>query len=95
MVREDGSMRLGDLPLGKSAEIVALDERNVNTPLYPGELERRLIEIGLVEGAHVEVLHEGFPGRDPIAVRVSEHTVALRRAEANAVIVMPVCTGAG
>lgn len=88
-------MRLGELPLGARAEIVALDERAVATPLHEGELERRLIEMGLVEGARVEVLHEGFPGRDPIAVRVSEHTVALRRAEANAVIVSPLALGDG
>jgi ferrous iron transport protein A len=43
--------------------------------------------MGLVEGARIEVLHEGFPGRDPIAVRVDDHTVALRRSEANAIIV--------
>ncbi|MBC7280933.1 MAG: FeoA domain-containing protein [Hoeflea sp.] len=51
------------------------------------ELEKRLLEIGLVEGAQVEILHEGFIGRDPIAVRVDSVCVALRRHEANAVIV--------
>lgn len=51
------------------------------------ELEKRLLEIGLVEGAHVEILHEGFIGKDPIAVRVDSMCVALRRREANAVIV--------
>jgi ferrous iron transport protein A len=43
--------------------------------------------MGLVEGARVEVIHEGFPGRDPFAVCVEQHTVALRRAEARAVVV--------
>lgn len=51
------------------------------------ELERRLLEIGLVEGAHVEILHEGFIGRDPIAIRVDSMRVALRRREADAVLV--------
>ena len=51
------------------------------------ELEKRLLEIGLVEGAQVEILHEGFIGRDPIAVRVDSMCVALRRREANAVLV--------
>ena len=95
MNKRNGHMRLGELPRGARAEIVALDERNLDTTLHPGELERRLIEMGLVEGARVEVLHEAFPGRDPIAVRVSEHTVALRRAEANAVIVAPLGAGDG
>lgn len=80
-------IRLGSLSKKARAEIVGLDETGVATPLVAGELERRLIEMGLVEGAVIEVLHEGFPRRDPMAVRVSDHTVALRRAEANAVIV--------
>lgn len=51
------------------------------------ELERRLLEIGFVEGASVEVLHEGMIGRDPIALRVDDMNVALRRREANAILV--------
>ena len=51
------------------------------------ELERRLLELGFVEGAHVEILHEGPLGRDPIAVRVNGTTIALRRREAMAVLV--------
>jgi len=51
------------------------------------ELERRLLELGFVEGAHVEILHEGPLGRDPIAVRVNDTTIALRRREAMAVLV--------
>jgi ferrous iron transport protein A len=51
------------------------------------ELERRLLELGFVEGAKVEVLHEGLVGRDPIAVRVNDATIALRRREAMAILV--------
>lgn len=46
------------------------------------ELERRLLELGLVEGARVELLHEGLLGRDPIAMKVDDMRVALRRHEA-------------
>lgn len=46
------------------------------------ELERRLLELGLVEGARVELLHEGLIGGDPIALRVDDMCVALRRREA-------------
>lgn len=56
--------------------------------LAPDELERRLIELGFVEGASVEILHEGIIGRDPIAVRVDSATVALRRREAMAILVV-------
>lgn len=59
------------------------------TGLSAPELEKRLIEIGFVEGAKVEILHEGAFGRDPIAVRVNGTTVALRRSEAMAIVVMP------
>jgi len=46
------------------------------------ELERRLLELGFVEGARVELLHEGLFGRDPIAIKVDDMRVALRRQEA-------------
>ena len=55
--------------------------------LPTAELERRLIELGFVEGAAVEILHEGIIGRDPIAVRVNNATIALRRREAMAILV--------
>jgi ferrous iron transport protein A len=53
----------------------------------PDELERRLLEMGFVEGALFEVLHEGLFFRDPIAIRVDDMRVALRRREAAAVTV--------
>jgi ferrous iron transport protein A len=46
------------------------------------ELERRLLELGLVEGANIELIHQGLFGRDPIAVKVDDMRVALRRKEA-------------
>lgn len=51
------------------------------------ELERRLLELGFVEGARVEVLHEGLFGRDPIAMKVDDMRVALRRHEAGSLTV--------
>jgi ferrous iron transport protein A len=58
--------------------------------VFDAELERRLLEIGFVEGAEVEILHEGFIGKDPIAVRVDDMSVALRRREANVILIKPV-----
>lgn len=46
------------------------------------ELLRRLLEFGFVEGAEIEVLHEGAIRHDPIAVRVDDMRVALRRRDA-------------
>ena len=53
------------------------------------EIERRLIEMGFVEDAPVEIVHEGLIGRDPIAIKLADRTVALRRREARAVLVRP------
>ena len=50
------------------------------------ELQRRLLEFGFVEGAHVEVIHEGAIGGDPIAVRLDDMRVALRRRDADEVL---------
>jgi len=79
--------RLSGLRKGERAEVIGLDETGMITTLPPGELERRLIEMGVVEGARIEAMHEGFPGRDPIAIRINDHKLALRRAEAHAVLI--------
>jgi len=47
--------------------------------------EQRLLEMGFVEGARVEIRHQGPLGRDPIAVKVNNAMVAVRRAEACAI----------
>jgi ferrous iron transport protein A len=54
--------------------------------LSRSELERRLLEMGFVEGARVRVLHQGLIGRDPIAVQLDDMRVALRRSEARDII---------
>ncbi|MCA3699317.1 MAG: FeoA domain-containing protein, partial [Brevundimonas sp.] len=46
------------------------------------ELERRLLELGLVEGARVALIHNGLFGGDPMALKVDDMRVALRRREA-------------
>jgi ferrous iron transport protein A len=78
---------LGSAKCGFSGMIQYLAPDQVNSALSPVELESRLIELGFVEGARVEVLHEGIVGRDPIAVRIENVTIAMRRREAMAVIV--------
>ena len=65
---------------------VIIDVRAESHPRDHGvdvdELQRRLLEFGFVEGAQVEVLHEGAIRRDPIAVRLDDMRVALRRRDA-------------
>ena len=78
---------LGHARQGFCGHIQTIDVGQARSDLPAAELESRLIELGFIEGAHVEVLHEGPFGRDPIAVRVHNATVALRRREAMAIIV--------
>jgi ferrous iron transport protein A len=78
---------LGDAPVGFRGWIHALSVGGGSIGLPGPELERRLIELGFVEGARVELLHEGLFGGDPIAVRVAQTTIALRRREAMAIMV--------
>jgi ferrous iron transport protein A len=80
------------LPLGLArrgyvGRIRRLATHQAESALANDELESRLIELGFVEGATVEILHEGIVGRDPIAVRVDNATIAIRRREAMAIIV--------
>ena len=77
--------RLGTAPLGFRGRISSVDATGCGRSLPPAELERRLLEMGFVEGAVVEIRNQGLFGRDPIAIRVDNATVALRRAEANAI----------
>lgn len=56
---------------------------------HADEMERRLLEMGFVEGAQIEVLHEGPFGGDPLVVRLDDMRVALRRAEADLVQISP------
>ncbi len=50
---------------------------------------QRLEELGFLPGERVMVVTRGWPGGDPIAVRVGHSTVALRSAEAACVEVRP------
>lgn len=78
---------LGLARRGYSGMVRRIDADATGSALSAAELESRLIELGFVEGARVEVLHEGAIGRDPIAVRVENITIAVRRREAMAIIV--------
>ncbi|NVO14156.1 MAG: ferrous iron transport protein A [Rhodoplanes sp.] len=81
------SLPLGQARRGFCGRIDAIEVNGYGAGLPAGELESRLVELGFVEGARVEILHEGAFGRDPIAVRVNDATIALRRREAMAILV--------
>ena len=77
---------LDALAKGVPAEVVALQPARDDEER---EVLLRLMEIGFLPGEPVRVLARGFPGGDPLAVRVGQATFALRRPEAALVRVRP------
>ena len=75
---------LDQLKLGSRALVAGIDWH-----LLDEAEASRLKHFGFDEGVFVEPLHLGPVGRDPIAIRVGRMTVAIRRAHARAVRVIP------
>jgi len=73
-------MTLRDLPKNTLARISGFNADD-------NELETRLREIGFAEGDQVEALHFGLFGRNPMSVRLNGALIALRKSEAQAVLV--------
>jgi ferrous iron transport protein A len=78
---------LGAARVGFRGRVHAIEVTDKSSGLPETELETRLLELGFVEGAPVEILHQGAFGGDPIAVRIASTTIALRRREAMSIIV--------
>lgn len=72
-------MKLGEMRKGSKA-IIASVGASENADL---ELVGRLLEMGLLEGSLVEVIHEAPFGGDPFAIRVRGVLIALQRQLAN------------
>jgi ferrous iron transport protein A len=79
-VSSEKIIKLGELNKNQKALIVKVG-RAGDVP----EFIDRLLEMGLLEGSVVEVMHEAPFGGDPLAIRVRGALIALRRNEANAV----------
>jgi ferrous iron transport protein A len=78
-------MTLDQLPLNEAATISAIDWTRLDA-----REARRLSELGFDTGVTVSALHRGVLfWRDPIAVRIGRMTVALRKAHAAAMTVIP------
>ncbi len=82
---------LATLRKGSRGTVVSVGSDGVTGPLIGdgagSTVVRRLLEIGFVPGEQVEVIEEIRPGGDPIAVRIGTSMFALRRREAQAVLV--------
>lgn len=75
----DTNMSLAHLPAGAHARVIAVTGT--------GAVARRLMEMGLVPGAHVRMI-KSAPLGDPFEVRVRGYHLAVRRAEAQTITVV-------
>lgn len=75
---------LDTLPRGVAGTVAGLREVQDGSARA---LVLRLMEIGFLPGEPVSVIACGFPGTDPLAVRVGQATFALRRHEAAQILV--------
>ena len=51
-----------------------------------GDMGRRIREMGLVQGAHIQVQGRA-PLKDPVAIKVRDYTLTLRNNEADHILV--------
>ena len=75
--------RLTELPKAATTTILGFAAAS-------SETEIRLREIGFAEGDSVTPLHFGLFGRNPMSVRVNGAIIALRRDDAQAILVKSV-----
>jgi ferrous iron transport protein A len=74
-------MTLAETPLNTTWRVLRIKSTEA-APERTGQLE----ELGFLPGELVAVLARGFPGHDPLVVRVGLSTFALRRDEALSVL---------
>lgn len=80
MTDEIHALCLRDLPRDQPAIVTGFQAGD-------SDLEIRLREIGFAEGDTVQTMHFGLFGRNPMTVRLNGALIAMRKAEAAAVLV--------
>lgn len=86
----DSVTPLSALRKGQTGTVTAVSEAHLppGSPNWAGVLERRLLEMGFVEGSHVTLTHDNLGGGNLVVVRVrAHHTLALRKDEARAILI--------
>ena len=74
--------------IGVGQTVTIREVRTGVSELEGGDIGLRLLELGFVEGESLRVIAHGYPGREPLAVRIGSTTFALRRFEAEHVLVV-------
>jgi ferrous iron transport protein A len=82
ILNKEELLKLGELNPGSRAEIVGFCVANdLQNFLH------RLYEIGFLVGEEVEILQDAPLGRDPISIRIKDAVYAMRREDANLILV--------
>ena len=82
ILNKEAPQKLGELSPGSRAEIVGFcADEDLQGFLH------RLFEVGFLVGEEVEVLQDAPMGRDPISIRVKDAVYAMRREDANLILV--------
>jgi ferrous iron transport protein A len=86
----DAIRPLAQMRKGSRGVVSAISDIDAGSSLgdaVGSSVARRLMELGFIAGERIEVIEEVRPGGDPIAVRIGSSMFALRRREAQAVLV--------
>ena len=86
------TLKLSQLKKRQSAKVVAFEQLGHDATdsalsLAQGFVLKRMMEMGIVKGAAVKIVHEAPFGKDPIAIEVRGAVLGLRRDEADLVYV--------
>ena len=73
---------LNHLKVGDKAVVNIVSNKNNEFNAGMTDISRRLKELGFVQGEELAILHKGYFGGEPIAVRIGQSTFALRNFEA-------------
>ena len=89
LAAEYTAVSLDQLKVGESGIVGKISQITSAITHCDPALTRRLMEIGFIPGEPVQILHKGFFGGEPIAVRIGHSTFALRLFEAALISVIP------
>ncbi|MFZ6675780.1 FeoA family protein [Undibacterium sp. Rencai35W] len=76
------TVTLDSLKVGDFAVVTDVVGSQADQSKTSFDVIRRLKELGFVKGESVKILHKGYFGGEPLAVRIGQSTFALRRFEA-------------
>ena len=79
-VTVDGALSLNSLRLGEEAKVVAVSRA------CRGPERRRLMDLGILPGVRIEVAMPS-PLQDPVAYRVRDTLIALRKEQAQMILI--------